>query len=65
MIKPETIKKKVKRITRALDHIEKGMYADMSVELIADQINWLWKFRYISHEEMSMLADRVIHILED
>ena len=65
MIKPETIKKKVKRITCALDHIEKGMYTDVSTEWIINQIAWLWKFRCISHDEMNQLADRVIHILED
>ncbi len=35
-----------------------------SIEWIADRIDWCWKFRHITKEQMEELADRVCKILD-
>lgn len=57
-----TLVRELDRIERALDRYEHGMYADLSIEYIANKISWLWKFRHISEDKMNELCDRVIAI---
>lgn len=47
------------KIDRALQDHEKGRYASRSLDSIADYINWAWKWKKITREEMETAADRV------
>lgn len=47
------------KIDRALQDHEKGRYAPRSLDSIADYINWAWKWKKITREEMENAADRV------
>lgn len=58
------VNRKVERIEKSLTRLENNQYCDLSIEYIISQIEWLWKFRYISHDKMEELADRVINIFE-
>ena len=46
-----------------IDHVlrqhEKYGYAERSLDSLADYINWAWKWRKITREEMENAADRV------
>ena len=46
-----------------IDHVlrqhEKYGYAERSLDSLADYINWAWKWRKITREEMESAADRV------
>ena len=37
---------------------------DKSIDWIADRIDWCWKFRHITKEQMEELADRVVKIID-
>ena len=58
------VNKKVNRLEKALDRLEKNQYSELSLDYISNQISWLWKFRYITHDKMEELADRVINLYE-
>ena len=64
MMKEETRQRKIARLERALDRLEVGLYADMSIDQCINTIEWLWKFRYIPQAQMEGYADRVCEILE-
>jgi len=63
MIKSETIQKKIKRIEDTLDRMERGLYTGVSIGWVTDQIAWLWKFRYISYDEMTRLTAYARYII--
>ena len=37
---------------------------DKSISWICDRIDWCWKFRHITKEQMEELADRCCNVLE-
>ena len=47
------------KIDRVLRQYEKHGYAERSLDSLADYINWAWKWRKITREEMENAADRV------
>ena len=47
------------KIDKALKQHENHKYAERSLDSIADYINWAWKWRKITREEMENAADRV------
>lgn len=63
MMKKDGVERKVRRIYKSLDAIERGLYAEFSIDYICSQIDWLWKFRYITEEEMESLVNRAIEIM--
>lgn len=38
---------------------------DKSIDWICNRIDWCWKFRHITHDQMSELADRIIAIMDN
>lgn len=64
-MKQDTIKKKVEKIENSLNRMEQGLYTDVSISWITDQIAWLWKFRHISHDEMIKLTDHAISVMNN
>lgn len=62
-MKKESIDKKVKRIKDALDRMDRGLYAGVTIDWVTDQIVWLWKFRYIDHDTMTELSTHAIQTL--
>lgn len=56
-----------KRYNILLDTIEKYenfKYVTLSIGWCCDSIEWLWKWRKISEEEMHSLCDRMIAIMQ-
>ena len=47
------------KINRWLKQHESYKYTERSLDSIADYIDWAWKWRKISREEMENAADRV------
>ena len=47
------------KINHVLRQHEKHGYAERSLDSLADYINWAWKWRKITREEMESAADRV------
>lgn len=39
-------------------------YHTKSIDWICDRIDWCWKFRYITREQMESLADRATNIIK-
>lgn len=52
------------KIDRALKQHENHKYCERSLDSIADYIDWAWKWRKITREEMEDAADRVVALLE-
>lgn len=46
-------------IDNTLTAIELDKYAPHSLDWCADRVDWCWKWRKITHEQMVELADRV------
>lgn len=65
MISQSKIKKKIAEIYDFCDRTERGMWTGKKVSTITDEIDWLWRFRYISREEMEFLTDRVIYVMQN
>lgn len=69
-MKGKTIMKKGKRnyykeIDEALKSFEEfKLWHTKSIEWITDRIDWCWKFRHITKEQMEELADRSCKILD-
>ena len=53
------------RILRALDALERGMWAEFDVYKCADLAENLWKHHKISTAEMYVVADRITEICEN
>ncbi len=54
-----------KEIDNALQCYEDNKpYHTKSIEWITDRIDWCWKFRHITKEQMEELADRACKILD-
>ena len=64
MMKEETRQRKIKRLETALDRLERGLFADMSIDQCINTIDWLWRFRYISKEQLDSYSDRVVEMLK-
>lgn len=47
------------KIDRVLKQHENHKYCERSLDSIADYINWAWKWRKITHEEMENAVDRI------
>lgn len=63
-MKQDTVKKKVEKIENSLNRMEQGLYTDVSISWITDQIAWLWKFHHISHDDMVKLTDHAINVMK-
>ncbi len=50
------------KIDRVLKQHESYKYCERSLDSIADYIDWAWKWRKISREEMENAADRVCEL---
>lgn len=59
-----TSAKWVARVEEALTRHENYKRCDLSISWIANRIDWLWTFRYISEEKMHELCDRVTALNE-
>lgn len=64
-MKQDTVKKKVEKIENSLNRMEQGLYTDVSISWITDQIAWLWKFRHISHDDMVKLTNHAISVMNN
>ena len=64
MVKSKTIENKVRRIEDSLDRLEMGKYSDLPISKISDTICWLWKYRYISKEDMERLCQKAIDVMQ-
>lgn len=54
-----------KELDKALkDYEQYKPYHLYSIDQITDKIDWCWKFRKITEEQLEELADRVVKILE-
>ena len=53
-------------INRALkEHEEYKPYHTKSLDWIADRIDWCWKWRKISDEQLNNLTNRIIKIFKE
>lgn len=53
------------QIDKAIKEREAGKsYPSKSIEWICDRIDWCWKWRKITKEQMRELADRICDIME-
>lgn len=52
-------------INRSLVSIEKGHYSQRSLDWCADRVDWCWKWRKITYEQMIELANRVSSCYEN
>lgn len=59
---PMTIPEK---IDRSLKQHENHKYCERSLDSIADYIDWAWKWKKISHEEMQSFVDRIVTLFEE
>ena len=48
-----------KEIDKTLTAIENYKYAPHSIDWCADRVDWCWKWRKITREQMESLAERV------
>ena len=46
------------------DYEEYKSWHDKSIDWICNRIEWCWKFRHITKEQMEKLADRCCNVLE-
>lgn len=51
-------------IDQALARLERGVYPTHDVGWVCSRIDWCWKFRKITDEQMRRLADRVIAYMD-
>lgn len=51
------------RVQRELNRMSEGKYSGFTIGQLCDQIDWLWKWRKISHEEMEMMCLQAINII--
>lgn len=63
MIKKETIERKIKKIEDTLSRMEKGAYTGLSIGWVTDQIDWLWKFRYINENQLNDLCSHATYVI--
>ena len=52
-------------IDKALKEHEQGKYAQHEISWITDRISWCYKFKHISHIQMSSLCDRAIAVMNN
>ena len=52
------------KIDKALQQHEKHGYYERSLDSIADYIDWAWRWRKITHEEMENAASRICELYE-
>lgn len=57
--------KRYNLLVETIERLERGQYTGLDVFWCCDSIDWLWKWRKITEEEMHSLCDRVIAIMED
>ena len=50
--------------TAIISYEEYKPYHDKTIEWICDRIDWAWKWRKITREQMEELANRATNILE-
>lgn len=56
--------KRYKLLLKTLEALERGRYTALDVFWCGDTIDWLWRWRKISEEEMHSLCNRVIALCE-
>ena len=55
-----------KEIDKALKAYEEyNPYKDKTISWICDRIDWTWRWRKISKEQMGELVDRVVKVMEE
>lgn len=59
------IKKLVFELEKSIDRLEKGLYPLHNSSWCANRINWLYKFRYISKEQMQNFCDRMMEVFKN
>lgn len=65
-MKKKEVRNYYNEIDKALkDYEEFKPYRTRSIDWITDRIDWCWKFRHITEEQMNELADRVCKILDN
>lgn len=52
------------KINRWLKQHESYKYTERSLDSIADYIDWAWKWRKISREQMEETTDRICNLFE-
>lgn len=54
-----------KEIDKAITSYEEfKQWHDKSIDWICNRIDWCWKFRHITKEQMEELADRICEVME-
>ena len=56
---------KIRMVYDFCDRAENGWYNPFLLSDITDTIEWLYRFKHISREEMSGMADRVVNIMKN
>lgn len=51
-------------IDQALTRLERGLYPIRSIDWVTERIDWCWKWRKITREQLELLCDRVIAYFE-
>lgn len=53
------------KIDRSLKQHENHKYYERSLDSIAGYIDWAWKWKKISYEEMQSFVDRIVTLFEE
>ena len=53
------------KIDKSLKQHENHKYCERSLDSIADYIDWAWKWKKISYEEMQSFVDRIVTLFEE
>lgn len=56
--------KEYNKINEAVSRLEQNKYTILNSYWCADRINWAWKFRKITREQMIELTERMIDVFK-
>lgn len=59
------IKKKIERVKRSLDRIERGAWSELTLSECADYIAWLAKFKKVPPEVWAPLCDQATRLFKE
>ena len=58
------IKKLVSELEKSIERLENGLYPLHSSSWCSNRIAWLYKFKYISKNQMENFCDRMVEIFK-
>ena len=53
------------RLQKELDRMSERKYSSFSIGELCNKIAWLWKWKKISYDEMTMMCLQAIRIIEE